>query len=80
MDPDVTVEPVLEPEAPPKRTRRTKREPDRGPFFTAVWQGRAVYRCPVCRIAKTDRPGLGGDAAIRIHLARHHPAQRRNER
>jgi len=55
----------------PKRAKRPA-EPDRGPFFTEVWQGRALYRCPFCRIAKTDRGDVSGDAAIRAHLIRHH--------
>lgn len=80
MDPDVMPVAAVEPEEPPKRSRRPKREPDRGAFFTEVWQGRALYRCPVCRIAKTDRPGLSGDSAIRIHVSRHHPNDRRNGR
>ena len=77
MDPDMTLEPVPEPAPRPKRSRKV-REPDRGPFFRAMWQGRAVYRCPVCWVAKTDRPGLSGDAAVRAHLIKHHASQRRN--
>jgi hypothetical protein len=74
MGPDVTLEPDVEPVEPPKRTKHTKRptEPDRGPFFTEVWQGRPLYRCPVCRIAKTDRGEVTGDSAIRAHLIKHH--------
>ena len=64
MDPDVTLEPEAAPEEPPKRTRRPRREPDRGPFFTEVWQARPLYRCPVCRIAKTDRGEVSGDAVV----------------
>jgi hypothetical protein len=47
-------------------------EPDHGPYFTGTWLGRALYRCPFCRIAKTDRGEVTGDAAIRTHLIKHH--------
>jgi hypothetical protein len=74
VEPEATVvpEPVEGPATP--KAKRTKRpaEPDRGPFFTEVWQGRPLYRCPVCRIAKTDRGEVTGDAAIRGHLTKHH--------
>ena len=65
----------------PKAKKSPASEPDRGPFFTGIWQGRAIYRCPLCHIAKSDRGGLSGDAAVRIHLERHHaqsptPAER----
>lgn len=76
MDPDVTLEAIPESAGPAvaPKPRRTKRptEPDRGPFFRAMWQGRAVYRCPVCWIAEADRGGVSGDAAIRAHLIKHH--------
>jgi hypothetical protein len=76
-DPPAIGEPPgdIAPMAPPKRSRR-RRPPS--PFFTEVWQGRPLYRCPVCRIAKTDRPGSTGHEAIRIHVTRHHPTDRRN--
>ena len=76
MEVDALVEPIQEPVEPPTapRVQRTKRPavPERGPFFTEVWQGRPLYRCPFCRIAKTDRGEITGDAAIRAHLIKHH--------
>jgi hypothetical protein len=85
VDRDETVEPIpnvisepvseiAEPVASPTATRprRPDPEPDRGPFFSAIWQGRPIYRCPLCQVAKTDREGLSGDAAIRTHIGQHH--------
>jgi len=73
MDRDETLEPeVPVTEPPPPKRNRPRPEPDRGPFFTEVWQGRPLYRCPFCRTAKTDRAGASGDAAIQAHLIRHH--------
>jgi len=72
MDRDETLEPEVPVAEPPPKRNRPKPEPDRGPFFTEVWQGRPLYRCPFCRIAKTDRGDVSGDAATRAHLLRHH--------
>ncbi len=69
---EATTEPVMEPVAPKAMRTRRPAEPDRGPFFTEVWRGRPLYRCQFCRIAKTDRGEVTGDAAIRAHLIRHH--------
>jgi hypothetical protein len=63
----------------PKANQRGTTEPDRGPFFTGTWQGRAIYRCPICGVAKTDRDSLAGDAAVRLHLERQHIPERTPE-
>jgi hypothetical protein len=77
MEADAPLEPAEVPveAAVPKRTRRPP-EPDRGPFFTDLWQGIPLFRCPICRVARTDRPGMSGDLAIRAHITRHHATAR----
>lgn len=46
-------------------------------FYTGEFRGRPVYQCPVkgCGVQATDRARMTGDAWVRDHIRRRHPAR-----